>query len=39
MTAALLAEVGKDPAFAAQVRAAAIRVVDLKVRRGLARCG
>ncbi|WP_409484978.1 glycoside hydrolase family 3 N-terminal domain-containing protein [Arsenicicoccus dermatophilus] len=39
MTAALLAEAGRDPAFAAQVRAAAIRVVALKVRRGLARCG
>jgi beta-N-acetylhexosaminidase len=28
-----------DPTFAARVKAAATRVVDLKIRMGLARCG
>lgn len=39
MSRALLAESRRDPAFAELVRRAVQRVVELKVRRGLARCG
>ncbi len=38
MHAAITAKMAKDPAFAAQVRAAVTRVVELKVQRGLATC-
>ena len=39
MHQALKAAIAADPAFAAKVQAAATRVVDLKIRMGLARCG
>ncbi|WP_245963555.1 glycoside hydrolase family 3 N-terminal domain-containing protein [Terracoccus luteus] len=39
MHEALKAEMSKDAGFAAQVRAAAVRVVALKARLGLASCG
>ena len=39
MHRALKAAVAADPGFAAKVQAAATRVVDLKIRMGLARCG
>jgi beta-N-acetylhexosaminidase len=38
MHRALKAAIAADPGFAAKVQAAATRVVDLKVRMGLARC-
>jgi beta-N-acetylhexosaminidase len=39
MHRALKAAIAADPGFAAKVQAAATRVVDLKIRMGLARCG
>jgi beta-N-acetylhexosaminidase len=38
MAGAVVARAASDPAFAAQVDAAVKRVLDLKVRRGLASC-
>ena len=39
MADALVGRAGTDPAFAAQVDAAVTRVLDLKIRRGVAGCG